>query len=133
MGRVPEDAGDGGEESRMRAQEVGCGVNQSLASVHQSIARRILSYLDNSEALKESTKDLKAQVRFSKRTKRQHRGKREVKKHKMFLVFSRQGAQDISVASFFFTCTVAVVIHSCVIQNKKERSLSPVRRDGTSI
>ena len=63
MGRVPEDAGDGGEESRMRAQEVGCGVNQSLASVHQSIARRILSYLDNSEALKESTKDLKAQVR----------------------------------------------------------------------
>ena len=25
-----------------------------------------------------------------------------MKKHKMFLVFSRQGAQDISVASFFF-------------------------------
>ena len=46
------------EESRRRAQEVDCAVNQSWAAV----ARRMLSYLDNSEALKVSTKELKEQV-----------------------------------------------------------------------
>ena len=37
------------EESRKRAQEVDSRVDQSWAAVYQSIARRILSYLDNSE------------------------------------------------------------------------------------
>ena len=50
------------EESRRRAQEVDCGDNQSWAAVYQSIARRMLSYLDNSEALKASAKELKEQV-----------------------------------------------------------------------
>ena len=50
------------EESRRRAQEVDCGVNQSWAAVYQLIARRMLSYSDNSEALKVSTKELKEQV-----------------------------------------------------------------------
>ena len=36
-----------------------CGVDQSWAEVYQSIARRMLGYLDNSEALKVSTKELK--------------------------------------------------------------------------
>ena len=39
-----------------------CGVDQSWAEVHQSIARRMLGYLDNSEALKVSIKELKEQV-----------------------------------------------------------------------
>ena len=46
------------EESRRRAQEVDCGVNQSWAAVYQSITRRMLSYLDNSKGLKVSTKEL---------------------------------------------------------------------------
>ena len=49
------------EESRRKAQEVDYEVNQSWA-VHQSIARRMLSYLDNSEASKVSTNELKEQV-----------------------------------------------------------------------
>ena len=40
------------EESRRKAQEVDYEVNQSWAAVYRSIARRILSYLDNKEALK---------------------------------------------------------------------------------
>ena len=43
------------EESTRRAQEVDCGGNQSWAVVYQSIARIILIYFDNSEALKVST------------------------------------------------------------------------------
>ena len=54
------------EESRRRAQEVDCGVNQSWAAVYQSIERRILSYLDKSEALKVSTKELKVTSSVSK-------------------------------------------------------------------
>ena len=47
------------EESRRKAQEVGCGGNQSWAAVYQSMTRRMLRYLDNSEALKVSTKEMK--------------------------------------------------------------------------
>ena len=54
--------------SRRGTQEVDCEVNKSWAAVYQSVARRMLSYLDNSEALKEGTKEF-----APKKTKRQHR------------------------------------------------------------
>ena len=38
------------------------GVYQSWTAAFQSIARRMLSYLDNSEALKVRTKELKEKV-----------------------------------------------------------------------
>ena len=38
------------EESRKKAQEVDCEVSQSWTAVYQSIARRMLSDLDKSEA-----------------------------------------------------------------------------------
>ena len=50
------------QESRRKAQEVDWGGNQSWAAVYQSIAIRMLSHLDNSEALKVSTEELKEQV-----------------------------------------------------------------------
>ena len=50
------------EESRKRVQVMDWGGNQSWAAICQSIARRMLSCLDNSEALKVSTEELKEQV-----------------------------------------------------------------------
>ena len=50
------------EEPRRKAQDVECGVHQSCVAFYQSIAIRIFSYLDNSEALKVSTNELKEQV-----------------------------------------------------------------------
>ena len=61
MGRAPKGAGDT-EGRGKKESEVDCGVDQSWAEVNQWIARRMLSYLDNSEALKVSTKELKEQV-----------------------------------------------------------------------
>ena len=74
------------EESRKRAQEVDCGVNHSWAAVYQSIARRMFSYLDKSESLKASTKELKEQVLSPTEpsVNIDRKGKREVKKHKIF-------------------------------------------------
>ena len=46
----------------MRTQEVDCEGNKGWAVVHQSIAREMLSCLDNSEALKVGTKELKEQI-----------------------------------------------------------------------
>ena len=43
------------EESRRKAKEVDYEVNQNLTAVHQTTARRVLSYLDENEALKVST------------------------------------------------------------------------------
>ena len=39
-----------------------CKVNQSWAAVYQSVARRMLSFSDNSEALKVDTKELEDHV-----------------------------------------------------------------------
>ena len=50
------------EESRRKAQEVDYEVVQNWTAVSQTIARRMLSYLDKSEASKVSTKELKEQV-----------------------------------------------------------------------
>ena len=50
------------EESRRRTQELDYEGNQSWAAVYQSISRRVLSQLHNSEALEVSTKELKEQV-----------------------------------------------------------------------
>ena len=47
--------------SRRETQEVDCGVNHSWAACH-AVARRMLRYLDNSEALKVDTKELEDQV-----------------------------------------------------------------------
>ena len=45
-----------------RTQEVDSGVNQRWAAVYQAVARRMLSYLDNIEALKIGTKELEDHV-----------------------------------------------------------------------
>ena len=46
--------------SRGRTQEVDCGVDQKWAAVYQSVARRMLSYLDQSEVLKVKTRELES-------------------------------------------------------------------------
>ena len=48
--------------SRKRTQEVECGVDKRWAVVHHAVARRMLSHLDNSEALKVDTKELEDDV-----------------------------------------------------------------------
>ena len=48
--------------SRRRTEEVDCGVNQRWAAVYQAVARRMLSYLDNSEASKVDIKELEDHV-----------------------------------------------------------------------
>ena len=58
------------EDLRRKVQEVGYEVSQSWTAVYQSIARRMLIYLDRSEALEESTEKLKEQVSVSKWAKR---------------------------------------------------------------
>ena len=91
------------EESRSKAQEADHEVNQSLAAVYQLIARRMLSYLDNSEALKVSTNEMKEQILSpsepSVNIKRIARQARSEKRKKMFQIFSRQGANEFPVAS----------------------------------
>ena len=47
---------------RRRTQEVDCGENHRWAAVYQSVARRMLSYLENSKALKVDTKELEDHV-----------------------------------------------------------------------
>ena len=56
------------EESRRKAQEVDYEVNRNWTAVYQTIARIMLSYFDESEALKVSTKELKEQVLSSSET-----------------------------------------------------------------
>ena len=50
MGRASKGAGDTG-----KAQEVDCEVNQNWTAVYQLIARRMLKYLEDSDALKVRT------------------------------------------------------------------------------
>ena len=59
---VASSAGDVQHSSRRRTQEVDCEVNKSWAAVYQSIARRMRSYLDNSEASNVGTKELEEHV-----------------------------------------------------------------------
>ena len=91
------------EKSRWKAQEVDYEVKQSWTAVHQSIARRMLSYLDKSEALKASTKELKEQVQSpngpSVDIERIAREARSEKRKKLFHFFSRQGGNEILVAN----------------------------------
>ena len=48
--------------SRRRTHEVDCGVDQRWAAVCQAVARRMLSCLDSTEALKVGTKELEDHV-----------------------------------------------------------------------
>ena len=80
-----------------------CEVSKSWTSVYQSIARRMWSYLDNSEASKVGTKELEERVLAPNEPSvnvednvRQARGENHTK---MFQIFSRQGAKVILVAS----------------------------------
>ena len=50
------------EEARRNVQGVDNEVNRNLTAVHQTIAKRMLKYLEDSEALKVSTRELKEQV-----------------------------------------------------------------------
>ena len=50
------------EESRRKAQEVDNEVNQKWTAVNQTIAKTMLKYLDESEAVKVSTRELQKQV-----------------------------------------------------------------------
>ena len=81
-------------ESERKAHEVDCEVNQSWPAIYQSIARRMLSCLGNSEAKKVSTTELKEQINIE-RILRQARSE----KHKTLLqIFSRQEANETLVA-----------------------------------
>ena len=80
-----------------------CGVNPRWAAVYQAVARRMMSYLDNSEALKVDTKELKDHVLASSgpivdidHLARQTRGEQ---RQILFHILSRQGAKEILVAS----------------------------------
>ena len=57
------------EEARSNVQEVDNVVNQNWIAVYQLIAKRLLKYLEGSEALKVSTRELKEHV-LSKRVER---------------------------------------------------------------
>ena len=59
---VASSAEDVQQLSRRSTQEVYCEVCKSWAAVHQSIARRMPSYLDDSEALKVGTKEMEKHV-----------------------------------------------------------------------
>ena len=91
------------EESRRKAQDVDYEVNQCWTAVYQSMARRMLSFLDKSEAPKVITKELKEQVlspnESSVNIERIARQARSEKRKKLFQIFSRQGANEILVAS----------------------------------
>ena len=63
--------------SRRRTPDVDCGVDQRWAAVYQSIARRMLSCLDNSEARKVDTKELDLHQVNRESTMTIQRGKRE--------------------------------------------------------
>ena len=89
--------------SRRRTQEEDCGVNRRWPAVYQAVARRMLSYLDNSEALKVDTKELEDHVFAPNEPRvdinhiaRQARGEQH---QRLFQIFSRQGAKEILVAS----------------------------------
>ena len=90
-------------ECKRKVQEVDNEVNQHSTSVHQTIARLMLSYLDNSEASTVSTKELKEQVLSptepSVNIERIARQARREEHKKLFQIFSRQGANEIPVAS----------------------------------
>ena len=91
------------EESRRKAQDVDYKVNRNWTAVYQTVARRILSYLDNSEALKVSTKELKEQGLSPSEpsVNMEHivRQARSEKKKKLFQISSIQGTKEIRVAS----------------------------------
>ena len=91
------------EESRRKAQEVDYEVNQNWTAVNHTIAIKILSYLDLSEASKVSTRELKEQVLSpnepSVNIERIARQARSEKRKKLFQIFSRQGANEIFVSS----------------------------------
>ena len=89
--------------SRRRTKEVDCRSNQRWAALYQAVARRMLSYLDNSEALKVDTKELEDHVLAPCEPRvdidhiaRQARGEQ---RQRLFQIFSRQGAKGILVAS----------------------------------
>ena len=44
--------------TRRKIQEVDCGVDHRWAAAHQTVAKRMQSYLDQSEVLKVSTREL---------------------------------------------------------------------------
>ena len=91
------------EGARRKVQEVDNEVNQNWTAVDRMIARKMLKYLEDSEALKVSTRELKEQVLSPNepsvnivRVARQARS--EKKQRKLFQIFSRQGANEILVA-----------------------------------
>ena len=88
------------EESRRKAQEVDYEVNQNWTP---NGYKKNVSYLDESEALKASTKELKEQVLSPNESNvsivRSARQARSAKRKKLFQIFSRQGANEILVAS----------------------------------
>ena len=89
--------------SERSTQEVDGGVDQRWTAVCQAVARRMPSYLDNSEALKVDTEELEDHVLAPsepsvdiEHTARQARGEQ---RQRLFQIFSRQRAKEILVAS----------------------------------
>ena len=90
------------EESRRKAQDVDNEVNQKWTAVYQTIAKKMLKYLDDGEALKVSTRELKEQVLSStepsvNRVRIARQAKIE-KSKKLFQIFSSDKEQTRSLS-----------------------------------
>ena len=89
------------EESRTKAQEVDNEANQKWTVVYQTIAKTMLKYLDESEALKVSTKELQKHVLSPCEPDAnivRIRGMREVKKARSCSRFSADKDQTRSLS-----------------------------------
>ena len=90
------------ERARRDVQEVDDEVDQNWTAACEWIAKRMLKYLEDSEVLKVSTRELKQQVlspdKSSVSTVRIARQARSEKSEKLFQIF-RQGANEVLIAS----------------------------------
>ena len=83
------------EESRRKAQEVDHEVNRNWTAIYQTIVTNVLSYMDESEALKVNTKELKEQVLYLNEpsVNIERSARREVKNARhLFQILSRRMA-----------------------------------------
>ena len=90
------------EEARRNVQEVDDEINQNWTAVHQLTAKKMLRYLEDSESLNVSTRELKDQVLSpdgsSVNIERTARQARSEKSKKLFQIFT-QGANEVLIAS----------------------------------
>ena len=90
------------ERARRNAQEVDDEVDRNWAEACEGIAEKMLKYLEDSEVLKVSTRELKEQVLSPDESSvgivRIAKQSRNEKNKKLFQIF-RQGANEVLIAS----------------------------------